>query len=56
MDRFLVATVAVAGLAVALAAVDPAPLVLATAIFLAMCAQWVFAVSRWLATGTGEPR
>ena len=50
----LVATVAVAGLAVALAAVDPAPLVLATAIFLAMCAQWVFAVSRWLATEDGR--
>ena len=50
----LFATVAIAVFALLMAALDPRPLVLATTIFLAMCAQWTFAVARWLATDDGQ--
>jgi low temperature requirement protein LtrA len=40
-------------LALVLAALGPPPLVFATVLFAAMCAQWLFAVSRWLDTPEG---
>ncbi len=50
----VVISLAIAVFALGLAALDPPPLVLATLTFVAMCIQWVYAVTRWLGTTDGE--
>lgn len=49
-----VAGLAVAALVVLLAALGAAPLVLTSLTFVAMCAQWGFAVRGWLQTSEGR--
>lgn len=50
---FVISSLLIAALALVLAAMEPAPLVFASVLFAAMCAQWIFGVVRWLDTPEG---